>query len=118
MTMPSLKRVSHQSAFALAVGKLPTGSWQGPIESGFGWHLVFIDTLIPGRVPAFEEVESDVKTAWLAEQKAQGWKKAYGDMRAKYVVLLPVPADYKASGTAVAKPRHRDVPAASGEGAS
>ena len=26
--------------FALAVAKLPPGSWQGPIESGFGWHLV------------------------------------------------------------------------------
>ena len=38
---------------------------------GFGWHLVFVDTLTPGRVPAFEEVEADVKTARLAEQKAQ-----------------------------------------------
>ncbi len=34
-------------AFALAVAKLPPGSWQGPIESGFGWHLVFVDTLVP-----------------------------------------------------------------------
>ena len=36
--------------FAQAVAKLPPGSWQGPIESGFGWHLVFVDTVIPGRV--------------------------------------------------------------------
>ena len=43
--------------FALAVAKLATGSWQGPIESGFGWHLVFVDTVIAGRVPAFEEIE-------------------------------------------------------------
>jgi peptidyl-prolyl cis-trans isomerase C len=35
--------------FALAVAKLPPGTWQGPIESGFGWHLVFVDTAIPGR---------------------------------------------------------------------
>jgi hypothetical protein len=35
--------------FALAVGKISPGSWQGPVESGFGWHLVFVDTLIPGR---------------------------------------------------------------------
>ncbi len=76
--------------FALAVIKLAPGSWQGPVESGFGWHLVFIDTLIPGRVPAFEEVEADVKTAWLAEHKAQAWQKAYQDMRAKYTVRLPV----------------------------
>jgi len=79
--------------FAFAVVKLPPESWQGPVESGFGWHLVFVDTLIPGRVPAFEEVEVDIKTAWLADQKAQAWQKAYQDMRAKYMVLLPAPAE-------------------------
>ena len=79
--------------FAQAVAQLPTGSWQGPIESGFGWHLVFVDTEIAGRVPAFEEVEPDVKTAWLGEQKALAWEKAYKEMRAKYTVLLPNPPD-------------------------
>jgi parvulin-like peptidyl-prolyl isomerase len=77
--------------FAQAVAKLAPGSWQGPIESGFGWHLVFVDTLIPGRSPAFEEIEPDVKTAWLGEQKAQAWEKAYKAMRAKYTVLIPAP---------------------------
>jgi parvulin-like peptidyl-prolyl isomerase len=75
--------------FALAVAKLLPGSWQGPIESGFGWHLVFVDTVIPGRLPAFEEIEPEVKTAWLGEQKAIAWEKAYKKMRAKYTVLLP-----------------------------
>lgn len=79
--------------FAQTVEKLPTGSWQGPIESGFGWHLVFVDTVIPGRVPDFEEIEADVKTAWLGEQKALAWDKAYREMRAKYAVLLPAPSE-------------------------
>lgn len=79
--------------FAMAVAKLAPGSWQGPIESGYGWHLVFVDTVIPGRVPAFEEVEPDVKAAWLADQKAAAWEKAYKDMRAKYTVLLPAPTN-------------------------
>ena len=79
--------------FAMAVAKLAPGSWQGPIESGYGWHLVFVDTVTPGRVPAFEEVEPDVKAAWLADQKAAAWEKAYKDMRAKYTVLLPAPAN-------------------------
>ena len=87
--------------FALAVAKLAPGSWQGPIESGFGWHLVFVDTLIPGRVPAFEEIEPDVKTAWLGEQKAQAWQKAYKEMRARYRVLLPAPPE-GADGTSPA----------------
>jgi len=79
--------------FAQAAFALTPGSWQGPIESGFGWHLVFVDSMIPGRLPAFEEVEPDVKTAWLGEQKALAWQKAYAAMRAKYAVLLPKPPD-------------------------
>jgi peptidyl-prolyl cis-trans isomerase C len=58
---------------------------------------VFVDTLIPGRVPAFEEVEADVKTAWLGEQKALAWDKAYRDMRARYMVLLPAPPESSAA---------------------
>ena len=79
--------------FVLALAKVPPGSWQGPIESGFGWHLVFVDTMIPGRVPAFEEIEPDVRTAWLDEQKTLAWEKAYKAMRASYTVLLPAPPE-------------------------
>lgn len=79
--------------FAQAVGRLQEGSWQGPIESGFGWHLVFVDTAIPGRVPDFTEIEVDVKTAWLSEQKVLAWDRAYQEMRAKYKVLLPRPPE-------------------------
>ena len=76
--------------FAQAIFRTKPGAWYGPVESGFGWHLVFVDSFVPGRSPAFAEVESDVKTAWLADQKAQAWRKAYETMRAKYTVLLPV----------------------------
>jgi hypothetical protein len=100
--------------FARAIEKLAPGSWQGPIESGFGWHLVFIDTVIPGRVPAFEEVEADVKAAWLTEQKARAWEKAYKDMRAKYTVLLPAPSE-TVSGSASALPARIDNPASTDE---
>jgi peptidyl-prolyl cis-trans isomerase C len=81
------------SGFAQAVAKLEPGSWQGPIESGYGWHLVFVHSATTGRIPAFEEVETEVKTAWLGTQKAEAWRKAYEEMRANYTVLLPVPAD-------------------------
>jgi peptidyl-prolyl cis-trans isomerase C len=99
--------------FAVALEKLKPGSWQGPIESGYGWHLVFVDTVIPGRIPAFEEMEPDVKTAWLAEQKQQAWAKAYKEMRAKYTVLLPDPSAQPAANT---PPKPKQVPTPSGEG--
>ncbi|MSQ98304.1 MAG: peptidyl-prolyl cis-trans isomerase [Xanthomonadales bacterium] len=79
--------------FAMAIEQIKPGSWQGPVESGLGWHLVFVDDLIPGRVAEFEEVITDVKTAWMIEQKARAWEKAYKEMRARYTVLLPAPPD-------------------------
>ena len=102
------------SPFAVALEKLKPGSWQGPVESGYGWHLVFITTVIPGRVPAFEELEPDVKTAWLAYQKQQEWQKAYKEMRAKYTVLLPAPPND--SSQSLAPARRQQVPASAGEG--
>ena len=90
--------------FARAIATLLPGSWQGPVESGFGWHLVFVDTVIPGRVPAFEEIEPDVRAAWLGEQKALAWQKAYEAMRTKYTVLLPSPPDAISAQASVSSP--------------
>jgi parvulin-like peptidyl-prolyl isomerase len=75
--------------FAQALVRTDAGSWQGPVESGFGWHLLFIDSRVPGRQPAFSEIESEVKTAWLGAQKASAWQQAYDEMRAKYTVVVP-----------------------------
>jgi peptidyl-prolyl cis-trans isomerase C len=111
---PSAIAKEFGPTFAVAVEKLKPGSWQGPIESGYGWHLVFVDTVIPGRIPAFEEIEPDVKTAWLGEQKQQAWQKAYKEMRAKYTVLLPAPSDKEAAQAPVPPPK-KQVPAPSGE---
>ena len=102
--------------FAEAVAKLPIGSWQGPIESGFGWHLVFVDTATPGRVPDFEEIEPDVKTAWLGEQKALTWEKTYQDLRAKYTVLLPKPPANASAAAALSAKARAAAFGLSGEG--
>jgi hypothetical protein len=58
-------------------------------------------------------MEPDVKTAWLGEQKQQAWQKAYQQMRAKYVVLLPAPSEQPAGNT---PPKPKQVPAPGGEG--
>jgi len=94
-------------SFAIGVFKLKPGSWQGPVESGYGWHVIFIDSVIPGRVSSFEEVEPDVKTAWLGYQKEKAWREAYAKMRAKYTILLPNPKDAPSAPPA-APPKKND----------
>jgi peptidyl-prolyl cis-trans isomerase C len=75
--------------FAKALFQLEPGAWRGPIRSGYGWHLVFVDATEPGRIPAFEEVEPDVKSAWLDQKQREIKHTAFGAMRARYTVVVP-----------------------------
>jgi hypothetical protein len=75
--------------FAKALFQLNRGSWQGPIESGYGWHLIWVDSFEVGRVPAFEEVEPDVKAAWLDERYLEIKRRAFDEMRSRYTVIVP-----------------------------
>ncbi|MHC1789630.1 peptidyl-prolyl cis-trans isomerase [Solidesulfovibrio sp.] len=75
--------------FAAAVTRLPVGSWQGPVPSQGGWHLVFIEAATPGPLPALESVREAVILAWQQERRDQEQRQAFAAMRAGYVVELP-----------------------------
>ena len=77
------------SNFAREVVGLKTGQWQGPVESGYGWHLVFIDTSVAARMPAFEEIEPEIRAEWVEDQRAEAKRKIYEAMRARYQVVTP-----------------------------
>jgi hypothetical protein len=76
-------------AFARALAATPPGAWAGPLQSGYGWHLVFIDSMTPQRVPDFEEIEPEVKNAWTEDHREKTRAKLYEAMRARYEVVLP-----------------------------
>ncbi len=75
--------------FASALFALEPGAWSGPIRSGYGWHLVRVDSLEAARVPALDEIEADVRAAWTEERYAEIRKRAEDDMRARYTVVIP-----------------------------
>ena len=80
---------SFGPAFAESLFQLAPGVWRGPVQSGYGWHLVFVDSLTPTRVPAFEEVAADVHTAWIAEQRETIRARALADLKARYQIVIP-----------------------------
>ena len=75
--------------FARALMATKQGAWIGPIQSGYGWHLVFIESVTPERVPDFDEIEPDVKAAWIEDRREEVRARMYKDMRARYEVVLP-----------------------------
>lgn len=77
------------TTFATALFQLTPGSWQGPIESGFGWHLAWVDSITIGHLPTFEEIEQTVKSVWIEEQRAESRRRAFDAMKGRYEVILP-----------------------------
>jgi peptidyl-prolyl cis-trans isomerase C len=77
-------------AFAKAIFSLRPGIWAGPIESGYGWHLVFVDAIVPEHMPAFTEIEPQVKADWLEARIRELKDKALKEIRSRYTVILPV----------------------------
>ena len=49
--------------FADEVADMPDGNWAGPIVSGFGLHLVRIDSRTPGRLPQLADVRAAPSSA-------------------------------------------------------
>jgi parvulin-like peptidyl-prolyl isomerase len=86
--------------FAKALFALRPGSWQGPIESGYGWHLVFVDSFTPARVPELEEIEADVRTQWVSAEREAIKQRMYEEMKSHYEIVLPKkPAEVKLAGS-------------------
>ncbi len=81
--------------FADGLLGLPSGSWQGPLESPTGWHLVYVEAITPGPVPPFELIVADVRERWRAVQREAAREKAFAAMQARYRIILPRSLDQK-----------------------
>ena len=74
--------------FAQALLKLPTGSWLGPVSSGYGAHLVRINSLVPGRPSTLDEVRSSVERDFETDRRARARADYYHRLRQDYKVVI------------------------------
>ena len=90
--------------FALKLGELEPGKWQGPIESGYGVHLVLVSERVEGHLPALAEVRDAVLREWSDARRLEANEKFYQDLLKHYTVTIeqPRPAE-EAARLAVAR---------------
>jgi hypothetical protein len=78
--------------FTAALGGLEPGQWQGPIESGYGLHLVWISERTDGRVPALGEVRDAVQREWANARRLEMNERFYRELLKRYdVTIEPAP---------------------------
>lgn len=77
--------------FAKSLAGVKTKEWTGPIKSGYGEHLVFINDRVEGRIPPLPEVRAQVQREWLAENQKRALEGYYKSLRDRYQVSIEKP---------------------------
>jgi hypothetical protein len=88
--------------FAAKLGELSLGQWDGPVESGYGVHLVWISERTEGRVPELAEVRDAVRREWANTRRLEANEKFYQELLKRYAVTIERqnPAEEKRIATA------------------
>lgn len=79
------------SSFANAVAQLEPGRWQGPVESGFGLHLVYVIDRVAARAPALDEIRDAVVREWRESRRLETNEAFYQGLRTRYSVVVEKP---------------------------
>jgi hypothetical protein len=79
------------SDFTAQILKAPVGPWTGPLQSGFGLHLVRVDDRKAEAIPAFEQIRPLVLREWQSERRTQSNKAFLDSLRAKYDIRIEGP---------------------------
>ena len=77
--------------FATALGGLPLGQWQGPVESAYGVHLVFVSERQAGAMPALADVRDAVRRDWDNARRLEANDRFYRELLKHYTVTIENP---------------------------
>lgn len=76
------------AGFAEQLEGLQPGEWHGPVRSGIGLHLVFVDERVDARMPALDEIRGAV----IRDLQAANYSKAiallYERLAQKYTITI------------------------------
>ncbi len=77
--------------FAAAVVDLEPGAWGGPIESGYGVHLVFVDERSEARLPELDEVRDPVRREWDNARHVEVTETFFSNLLDRYEIVIEWP---------------------------
>jgi hypothetical protein len=92
------------TAFADSIFELPVGDWHGPIESGYGIHLVRVEEREEGYLPEFETVRNQVENEYTSVKRRETNEAFYAKLREGYEIVIEEPnTDPKSASEAPAQ---------------
>lgn len=74
--------------FARQLPRLEQKRWAGPIQSAYGWHLVYVSERTEGTSRSLAEVREAVQREWLAARRQEIVDSIYRKWREKYTLVV------------------------------
>ena len=76
------------NSFAEKLFTLEAGYWQGPVDSGYGLHIVRISEKTDSQMPELASVIEKVRTDWMFEQRQKMNKEIYERFKERYEIVI------------------------------
>ena len=94
--------------FAAALAATPAGPWSGPVESGYGLHLVRVSARVEGALPPLDQVRPQVERDLRSDRRRKAMRALYDGLLERYRVTiarrLPNAATEPSAGSAGGAP--------------
>ncbi len=62
--------------------------WQEPLDSGYGVHLVFIETIVPEELPELVDIRADLQAEWARRKQNESNEALYRSLLERYEVVI------------------------------
>lgn len=79
------------TVFSEQLEAVESDEWLGPVESGFGYHLVYITERVQGARPDLEQVRDAVQRDWFSQKRREAVDGMYQRLSENYQVDIEVP---------------------------
>ena len=79
------------SGFTESLIALSPGQWHGPVLSGYGVHLVYVQAVTEPPPPKFAEVRERVEQEWKSDKGEELNEQFYESLREQYSVVIEEP---------------------------
>ena len=76
------------SGFAEQVVRLEPGRWHGPVLSGFGAHLVYVQDVAQPEATALADIRDAVQEAWMLEQVEELSERFIQELVSRYNIIV------------------------------
>lgn len=87
ISVQAAARVFGASELPARLAMAPVGRWAGPYRSGYGWHLLHVDSKTPARRPDLAAIHDRVKAESLDAAQAAANDRSFATLRRRYTVV-------------------------------